>query len=155
MLLSILVFYPWLLKYKEGYIYYAAPVISLIMYALLGLNYDRLYAPHTVFNGLLYKGLIRSFAGINLGVFVYGLSRLSPLQQLLRRRKAVATITQFACLCLALGYATVTGVQLDYPVTIIIAIALIITFSTTTYLEDALAGKKLVKHAGRVSAKFV
>lgn len=73
LIISMLVICPLIIRFKKNYTLYAAPALGFFMLAILSLNYDYLYGPHSVLPGIpVLKGAVRAFSEINLGVFIYG-----------------------------------------------------------------------------------
>lgn len=128
---------PWLSKYKTKYILYIAPLTMLISYGTLSVLYDYLYAPdYFIPKTVIHKGIIRALAGINAGIFSYGISerlrsnaKVSPL---LFRISGL-----FLCF-ISLGYCVFphesnfveVSVQYDYIVTMILFIGMTALFAS-------------------------
>lgn len=79
---------PLIAKYKSNFSLYFAPLIALFSYGMLSLNYDYLHDPmQTIPNTFLLKGLIRAFAGICIGSFLYGVIQSNVLNSFMQKSK--------------------------------------------------------------------
>ena len=74
MLISMLILYPLLRKYKNTFLMIMAPLITIFIYGIMYQNLQSLRAPH-YWNGFVYKGLLRALAAISLGCICYLLVR--------------------------------------------------------------------------------
>ena len=70
MLLSMAVLYPLILKYGKTFTSIACPLIAVFLLGYLQMKYGHFRTPAEKV-GLFYKGMIRGFAELSLGVFCY------------------------------------------------------------------------------------
>lgn len=70
MLLSMMILYPLLRKYKKNYLYLVAPLVILLGFGWLVHSNGSLRTPEK-WLGFAYKGLIRGFLELNLGCILY------------------------------------------------------------------------------------
>lgn len=69
MLVVMLVCFPLLIKYKEKYTHYIAPIITLSILGIFS-HVDGRIDNTTAYWGIIYKSTLRAFAIINLGVII-------------------------------------------------------------------------------------
>lgn len=132
MLLSMMLLYPLLRKYKQNYLYLAAPLIVLFGFGWLNHNYANLRGPETWIN-FIYKGVIRAFLELNLGCILY----------LICQKLKNITFTKFGSLCLTLleigGFILpfitaqfVSGTKGDFIVLAFLSLSVLLAFSEKT-----------------------
>ena len=69
MLISMIIIYPLLRKYKENFTYIIAPIITIVIGSWLSHNYGTVSGwTHA---GLVYNCLLRAFFEISLGTILY------------------------------------------------------------------------------------
>ena len=73
MLVTMFILYPFVRKYKNNYVYYAAPLIALFGTGYLFRTYHHLDVHTGFWNGVFTPGLLRSFAEINIGIIIAAL----------------------------------------------------------------------------------
>ena len=74
LIISIFVIYPFLQHFKKKYLLIVAPLVGFSLLARLSMEFDYLYYPHKIFpNFPIMKGMVRAFADVNLGVFIFGI----------------------------------------------------------------------------------
>ena len=72
-LIVSLIISPLIVKFKKTFLLYVAPVIAIAAYGILSLDYDYLHSPGKLIqNTFLMRGLVRAFAAMSLGCFIYG-----------------------------------------------------------------------------------
>lgn len=73
MLISMLILYPLILKYKKNFTYLIAPIIVLFVGGYISHTYGNLAGVWT-WSGVIYKGLLRALFEITIGVIAYEVS---------------------------------------------------------------------------------
>lgn len=151
MIISIAIIGPQLKKHRGKYCFCFAPIIALLMLGMLSIHCDYLYYPHWVLPELpILKGMVRAFAEVNLGVFIFGLFLCSEDCKFSARNLTVlkvGTVVLWLCIIAYMCYpfqsnSNETSVQYDYIFTILIMIAIaatVIASSRTPVTAPALA----------------
>ena len=120
-LITFFMIMPFLKKGGRKYTIYVAPLFSFFIYAVLSQRFDFINAPHSnmfsithinseiealaeaygTSSGLIpiYKGLFRSFAGINLGIFIFGITETQEItiKNIVLVRIAVSILYRRTC----------------------------------------------------------
>lgn len=73
MVISEVIMFPLLIKYKKDFVYTISPIIILILGSYLLVRFGHFATP-LKFGHILYKGLIRGIFEINLGMYLYLIS---------------------------------------------------------------------------------
>lgn len=152
--ICILIFAPIVEHYRNSYLLKAAPIISIFIYGILALHTDFLFAPHTIMFGWLYKGMLSSIAGVNAGLFLYGLYRNDNFVNLINRNQIIITLTQIISFCFIIFYLIVPtsmDYSRDYICVLCIFILLISILCTDSFLERKLQKIPCVLKLGRAS----
>lgn len=137
LLISILLICPLLRRFRKNYVLYAAPALGAFCLGMLSLHYDYLFWPHKVMPEIpILKGMIRAYAEVNLGVFIYGLYRLGLENTFSRRALRLSGWAAWLLWIIIVIYMIVPfesnfdepAIQYDFIFTFLILIALTITF---------------------------
>ena len=137
MIISIAIIGPLLKKHREKYCLCFAPLSALLMLGMLSIHFDYLYYPHKVLPELpILKGMVRAFAEVNLGVFIYGIFIRSGNCKFSARNLIVlkiGTVALWLCIIAYMAYpfksnSDEVSIQYDYIFTLLILIALTGTF---------------------------
>lgn len=143
MLISILILYPLVKKYKENFIILISPLI--VIFSLGYLNHIQLSISHyySVWKGFFYTGTLRGFAEMNLGMILY-LTHLNLKDiQYTKFGKTILTIVSHFMLIVILCTITFvnTPKRYDYVMLLMIAVAILIMSSEKTYEYKTLSNK--------------
>lgn len=142
MLISMMVLYPMLRKYKENFIYLVAPLIVLIGLGWLSHTYSNLRDPE-LWTGLVYKGLIRGFVELTLGCILYVVCQKLKNIHFTKFGKILITVTEVGGFVFTLAVSQfVSSTKLDFIVTVVLALSILLAFTEKT-LEFQLCNNKL------------
>ncbi len=152
LLFCILLFYPCIKKYREKFLLNIAFPLALFSYGILNLNYEELFAPHTILFPFLYKGMLRAIAGINLGFFIYGICYYTTIKEIVKKNGVLFQITQIL-LILYIFNLMVKPNSPDLFIVCLLFFLLLITFSVETKFENFLQLRcaSLAKFLGTIS----
>lgn len=133
MLISMMILYPLIRKYKKNFTYLIAPIIVLLLSGWISHTYGKLTGPLT-WTGFAYKGLLRAFFEIALGSILY---------EIAEKMKNI-NFTKFARLILTaieiVGFISIFFItnikdassKYDFIMLAILAISITISFSEKT-----------------------
>ena len=137
-IISLFLLGPFIAKFKEKFLLYAAPVISIFSYGLLCINFDYLHSPHAFIpNSFIQKGLVRSVAAICAGCFLFELTNNEILKKsvssFISKCKGVIRILDVYAWIVIFTYTTLPfesnieelAVQYDYLIVILMFFAMI------------------------------
>lgn len=135
MLVVQTVLLPFLLRYKENFVYIASFIIVYFVGNYLFIKFSNLSGPWGL-DTFCYKGVTRAFFGINLGMIVYILKTKFEAIKFTRLSRAILTVAEI------LGYLSVFVLvnkpnahnKYDYLMILILATCILISFSNQAYL---------------------
>ena len=133
MLICMAILYPLLRKYKNMMANVAAPLATLFIFGYMCMNFSSLRDPEK-WIGLTYKGNLRGFAELCLGISVYQIASelKKPIFNTLGR--VVLSLIKWSCYALFIRYLTQSDWDnRDYFYTMLLAIALVISFSRQSW----------------------
>lgn len=137
MLIVEFILYPLLIKYKQNFVYIVSPIIVYIVGGYLFIKYGNISSPWSI-DLFCYKGLLRAFCGINLGMFLYVISsKLSNIKFTDFSKFSLTIIEILGYLSIFLLVNKVDAHNRFDPLMIIIfSICILISFSEKAYLND-------------------
>ena len=131
-----------IVKYKKAFSLYLSPLITLLLYGMLSLNYDYLHDPYFIIpNTYLMKGLVRALAAICVGVFIEGIVDgdwvCHKIGGLNKTKKSIIWLIDVLIWLVIVGYmiypfssnSDTLSIQYDYIIVILMAFALVPVFS--------------------------
>ena len=137
-ILSLFLIGPFIAKFKEKFILYFAPVISIFSYGILCLNFDYLHNPYLLIpNCFILKGLIRAIAAICAGCFLFSFTTNENLKEIIgsfiSKRKVLIRVLDVIAWVAILTYMTLPfksnaeelAVQYDFILVILMFFAMI------------------------------
>ena len=127
---TVVITVPIIKRYGLSFCYYCAPVLSLMFYGILNLNYDVLNAPHQIMFGFIHKGLVRCFAGCFAGFFIFSLTKESSIKIWLDNHLRVASLFQMLSFILVIMYC-VSPIENSYDFSVVV---LMIVFLSITMI---------------------
>lgn len=134
-LLTMSVCYPLLLKLKETYLYCLAPIIAIFILGFLSHQYTSI-VNISEFTGIIYKCQLRSFGMINLGVVCYALAEELKKVKLTKAGIVTLSLVEICIYTVSIRYMILPGLKnQDYLIALLLAIAVIISFSQVTWLR--------------------
>lgn len=85
---------PWIVKYKQSFCLYCAPLVIVFSYGILSLYFDYLYYPGKLIgNSFVQKGIVRAMAAVCIGSFLYGLLSIKPFKLFIKEKCNIFIIT--------------------------------------------------------------
>ena len=141
------ILFPLLIKYKKNFIYIISPIIVFFIGNYLFIKYGNIAGPWNV-DVLCYKGILRAFFGINIGLILYALKMILEKIKLTEFSRFSLTILEIV------GYLSIflivnkenAHMKYDYFMVIILACCILISFSEKAYLNDFVYIKKSTKN---------
>ena len=132
MLICMGIIYPLLRKYKQNFIYIAAPLIVILGLGYLNHNYGSLRGP-SKWLGLTYKGNIRAFIELTLGSIIYMCVEKIKTINFTKFGKIIITLTELGCFILPFLISQfIKSANYDYIILFIISLGIILAFSEKT-----------------------
>lgn len=160
LIISIMLICPFLRRFRKNYILYIAPVIGGFALGMLSLHYDYLFWPSKVIPEIpVLKGMIRAYAEINLGVFIFGLYKMLEDKHLsdsiLQVIKTVTcllwiSIVSYMMIPFASNFDE-PAIQYDYIFAVLILLALILTFLLSSKSNISVSHSRIMEKLGRAS----
>ena len=130
MLLSMMILYPLIRKYKKSFTYLIAPLIVLFIGGWISKKYGGMFHPQD-WTGLFYKGFLRGFFEIALGTILYEIVENIKNANFTKVGKIILTILQLGGFGLVFYIASIPeiSVQYDYFMILLLAISITLSFS--------------------------
>ena len=151
MLLTMLILYPLLLKYKKSFSQIVCPIIGLLILGYLYQKYGHLRDPDC-WDGFFRKGTLRGFAEISLGIACYELCMQLRKYNFTVLSKAIFTIIEYGSLIAIIWYSnTETCWDMDCPSVILMGIAVIIAGGNLSLLSGFWSKLKITPFLGKFS----
>ena len=160
LIISILLICPLLKRLKNDYILFFAPIIGAFGLGMLSLQYDYLFWPSKIIPGVpILKGMVRAYLEVNLGVFVFGLYKISEKKQTSRLMMDSLRIINCLLWVSIIFYMIIPfksnfdepTIQYDYIFTILIFIALIMTFFLSPRVKMSDSRRAVLEKLGNIS----
>lgn len=150
LLITCLIIFPLIIQLKDKYCLIVAPLMAILIYGFLSNISPVLKSPHIIIGGV-YKGLLRAFAGINVGVFIYGLNFHLEKNNYKHNKRIMINILWITSGCVYFYYMLFGGLSdSDYFIIPVIAIFVITTFSKVIFIEKH-ANTAIVSFLGKLS----
>ena len=137
-IISLFILGPFIAKFKEKFLLYVVPIISIFSYGLLCINFDYLHSPHAFIpNCFIHKGLVRAVAAICAGCFLFELTNneifKKSISSFISKCKAIICILDVYAWVVIFIYMTLPfesnveelAVQYDYLIVILMFFAMI------------------------------
>ena len=151
---------PLLKRFRKDYLLCFAPIVGAFGLGMLSLQYDYLFWPSKVIPEIpVLKGMLRAYAEINLGIFLFGLYRMLEDKKFTNSIIHVLKISTYVMWMSIVCYMTVPfasnfdepAIQYDYIFTVLIFVALIITFLLSPKLKKVDVRSRLLERLGKAS----
>lgn len=149
MLISMTILYPVLRKYKYNYVYIICPLIVIIGLGWMNNQYGTVKTPME-FVGIFYKGLIRGFIELNLGIITYVISERIKSLSFTNFGKLLLTVVQLGCLASPFVISTFCTQKYDFLSITFMAIGITLAF-TEKSLDYNICNNKLFFYLERLS----
>lgn len=142
MLLAMLVIYPLGRKYKKTYTCLICPLIVIFLGGFMSYTYGNLRTPMS-WTGLCYKGLLRAFLELNVGIICYEMVlKIKDIKftKLFRMFLTIVEVFCFSSIFIIAQFVQKTT-RFDYLMLLAIAIGVIIAFSKHSLTYDFCCNK--------------
>ena len=150
MLISILIIYPLIRKYKKNFTYLIAPIIIIFIGGYLSQKYGNLRGPWE-WTGFAYKGFLRGFFELSLGTIVYEISEKMKNINFNLISKILLTIIEIGGFLSIFVLAQIgKNVKYDFVAVLILAVSISIACSEKTIFYN-LANNKLFYYLEELS----
>ena len=150
MMLSMAILYPMLRKYTNFMKMIGAPLLSILLIGWLCHEYANLRSPF-VWTGIVYKGTIRIFAELCLGVVCYQLARhLERISLNTNGRIFIAIVEWIGYFSILIYMQTMQSSRLDYFFLTVWLLCIAISFSGCG-IDAEVYNNKIVYCLGRLS----
>lgn len=144
MILSMLIIYPLIKKYKKNFIYIGSTLIVLLLCGYISNNFSTLTSKGTVWSILVTKGTLRAFLELNLGCIIYLIANKIKCYNFTNFGKIFITTLEIGCFLIVI-YSNIVIEKIkvyDYVMLLLLTVALSLAFSEKT-LELKLFSNKL------------
>ncbi|MBR1762618.1 MAG: acyltransferase [Eubacterium sp.] len=152
MLIAMMILFPLCVKYKENFKRIVCPVISLLLLGYLSHETKKLGGTSDfVFGGIIAKTIVRAFAEMGIGIFVYELIGKLKKKSLSKTEKLLMTIAEPICYVLPIIYCFSDFPEwVDYYALLFIALGVLLTLSEQSYFSNRF-NNKFVYFLGKFS----
>lgn len=141
MLLTMLMIYPLMRRNKNLYVWAIAPLVTLFAYGFLAQS-ENFIGPSNKWSGILYLGILRAAAGLSLGCLCYGIVQKLAKINFTLLSKIWLTIVEIGGYIASLVLMQIRYVdQLDFIIVLVLAVAIILSFSGKTYTHSVFDSK--------------
>ena len=135
MLICMVLLYPLIIKYKKKFIHIIGPIIVILIGGYIGQKYGNIANPWQ-WNGFIYKGLIRAFFEISLGVLLYDFSEKIKKVNFTKLGKTMLTVVEI------IGFISIFIIvnlkdahnKYDFIMILLLSISISLAFSEKTLL---------------------
>ena len=151
MILSMIVIYPLIRRYKRNFTMIAAPVISVFILGYLIYKFGHLRNPETMCT-FFNKGFLRGFAEICLGCFCYEVAEKMKNVRLTRLGQTICTGIEYCFLIGIIWHSNTPSCWgMDSAIIIWMAICVIIIGSNQSLLSGFWSTQKITPYLGKFS----
>lgn len=134
MLLTMLIVYPLLRKYKDTFFYILAPIIVIFLWGITYQNFANLRAPNMWIGNLIYKGMIRAIMEITLGALLFKIAAYMQTQKFTALTKGILTFVEVICFGSVLWYCFDHGAsKFDWYLVVLLAVGVLISASAISF----------------------
>lgn len=131
MLISMLILYPLIIKYKKNFIYLIAPIIVLFVGGYVSHVYGELNLAYT-WNGLVQEGILRALFELSLGAISYEIVEKMKKINFTRIGKVLLTLIEILGIVIVFIIACRQSKNYDFIALGLLTISIIIAFSENT-----------------------
>lgn len=150
MLICMMILYPLLRKYPDVTLHILIPLISLCIFGCFFRNSGSVRNP-TKWLGWTYRGVLRAFAEIGIGCWLFYLSRAISKNNYTRKGRLVISTVENIMYIMVIYFMYIMGANKhDYFFVALMAIAVALTFSGAG-IDAELFNNKIVMWLGRFS----
>ena len=149
MLISMLILYPLIIKYKKNFIYIIAPIIVLFVGGYISHTLGNL-SKTTLWTGICRIGLLRGFFELALGSILYEVSDKIKNINFNKFGKIILTIIELLGFSAVLLIVNVKSQRYDFVAVICMSISVAVAFSEKSLLLN-LFNKKFIYYLEKLS----
>ena len=151
MVLSMMVLYPLILKYRGAMTKVVFPVVAICILGYLFQKYGQLRTPDA-WDGLLYKGTLRGFAEIMLGAFAFELCEWFKKYKFTFASRLLLTAFEYGVLLFIIVYSNEASCwDLDCPSILLMVLCVVIMGANASVFASVLGRSKFVSLCGKFS----
>lgn len=138
MILSMLLIYPLMKKYKDTFFYIMAPIGFIFLMGITYQNYGGLSSPHT-WEGLFYKGMIRAFMEILLGCICFKIGTCFSGISFTKFGRMCVSLVEYGIYILVISYLCFcTPSKYGWTIILLLGVAIALSYSKTGILAEYL-----------------
>lgn len=149
MLITIMILYPLLLKYKKNFIYIVSPLIVLLVGGYLSQSYGILNDVW-IWTGFCFKGLLRAIFEMALGTIIYLVSNKMKNKKFTNIARWILTIIEVLGFVSIFIIANTQSKYYDFIAVALMAISIMIAFSEKSIFYN-FANNKLFYYLEKLS----
>lgn len=151
MILSMMIIYPLVLKYRGLMTKIIFPIVGCLILGYLFHKYGQFRTPDA-WDGWIYKGSLRGFAEVMLGVFCYEVCEWFKRYRFTLVSKVVFTLIEYGSLVFIIAYSNTQNCwNLDCPSILLMMVSVVIAGANVSIFAPSLANSKLISFLGRFS----
>lgn len=136
MIIVMLAFYPFLIKYFDSFVRIIAPLLAIFTLGYISKGLGSLLNP-SLFVEVMHKGMIRAIGEIALGVAIYPLIQFLSKQILTKKAKILITLGNLLCLSFTLIIMLKrSNPKYDFICLLFITVSTILSFSHQGVFAD-------------------
>lgn len=141
MLISMLILYPLIRRYRKNFIYLIAPAIVIFIGGWISYNCDGVLSKWQFYTGIAYKGLLRAFFELSLGAILYEISLKVKNINFNKLGKIFLTLIEVLGFISVFIIANSGSSRYDFFELMLLSISVIIAFTEKTYFYNVASNK--------------
>lgn len=136
MLIGMSILFPLLVKKRDFYIHWFAPLGSLLLYGFMSSSWDNGMAGSTMFTGFATKGLLRALGGLLLGAVCYLVAEKLKSVNYRPFMKVLFTLLLTGSFAFVFRYVySNKNSSFDFVLVAIIAVGVTLSFANVSYTQ--------------------
>lgn len=151
-IISVMILYPLVLKYKKDFIYIASPLIVLFGLGYLNHQYGQtLDHSYQIWENFYYTSTLRALIEVNLGFIIYEISNKLKMLKFTNLGKILITIVSESFLIIVLLIILFSNIEsIDYILLLLISISILL-ITLNQNLELKLLSNKVIFFLEKIS----
>jgi len=142
MLLAMAIIYPIMLKFKENFFYYIAPMGFIFLLGITYQNYDNFDQMVIIWNGYFNSGLLRGLMGILGGAMVYQFVQYLQKKEYTLFMRVLFTVVECVMYLFVFLYMGLKeGSKQDWVIIIVFIIGVTISLANVSLSTNIIKGK--------------
>ncbi len=129
MLIAMTVMYPLIRKYKDTMIWIVIPFSAVMIYGYMFISFNSPRGGGTPWLGWTYKGNLRAWADMGMGVMAYHLAEWLKQLEFSKTGKKIIALTEWGIYILTFIYMTKNASNVDYLFILLLTAAVSFSFS--------------------------